>query len=61
MNVKAGQTIKAGYPLVVLSAMKMETTVSAPIDGRVAHVAVAPKDNVKIGDLIVMVEAETTK
>jgi pyruvate carboxylase len=56
VKVKPGQNIKAGYPLAVLSAMKMETSVSAPIDGRVAHVAVKSKDNVKIGDLIVQIE-----
>ena len=53
---KPGQDIKAGDPMVVLSAMKMETTVSCPIDGTVAHVAVKSKDNVAIGDLLVMVE-----
>ncbi|QDZ22274.1 pyruvate carboxylase [Chloropicon primus] len=58
VNCKPGEQIKAGDPMVVLSAMKMETTVSCPIDGTVAHVAVQSKDNVSIGDLLVMVEPE---
>jgi len=57
VTVKPGQDIKAGSPLIVLSAMKMETTVSCPCDGRVAHVAVQTKDNVAIGDLLVIVES----
>ena len=58
VNVKAGQVVEAGSPLVVLSAMKMETQVSCPCDGRVAHVAIKSKDNVAIGDLLVIVTPE---
>jgi len=37
--VAAGEQVAAGQALVVLSAMKMETTVSAPCAGRLRHVA----------------------
>jgi 3-methylcrotonyl-CoA carboxylase alpha subunit len=38
--VSPGDTVEAGQPLVVLEAMKMETTLRAEIGGRVAAVAV---------------------
>jgi pyruvate carboxylase len=40
VEVKAGQTVKAGDLLVVVSAMKMEVKVTAPCDSVVASVAV---------------------
>lgn len=40
VDVKAGQAVKAGDLLCVVSAMKMEVKVTAPCDGVVASVAV---------------------
>ena len=45
----AGTQVKAGQALVVMSAMKMETSVAAPCDGVVRHVAVDLKDSVEAG------------
>ncbi len=53
VRVKAGDTVKKGAPIAVLSAMKMETVVASPLDGTVARVAVAKKDVLKAGDLLV--------
>eukprot|EP00878_Enallax_costatus_P025480 GHUV01027260.1.p1 GENE.GHUV01027260.1~~GHUV01027260.1.p1 ORF type:complete len:380 (+),score=161.84 GHUV01027260.1:249-1388(+) len=57
VSVKAGQAVHAGQQLAVLSAMKMETAVCAPIAGVVTQVAVVKQDNLDAGDLIVFVDA----
>eukprot|EP00798_Chlamydomonas_sp_ICE-L_P008825 gene8825-67_t len=61
VQVKAGQTVKAGQALVIMSAMKMETAICAPIAGVVTQVAVQKDDALDAGDLVVsiMAEAET--
>ena len=53
---KPGSVCKAGQPLVVLSAMKMETTVSAPVGGMIRHVGVVKGDQVDAQDLLVSIE-----
>ena len=52
LRVEEGETVKKGDPLVVLSAMKMETNVSAPIDGVVKSIAVSQGMNVEASDLL---------
>lgn len=49
VQTKPGETVKAGQPLIVLSAMKMETTVAAPISGTIRHVAVERGDTLDAG------------
>jgi pyruvate carboxylase len=56
VKVAAGETVKAGQPLVILSAMKMETCVAAPMAGRLRHVAVVQGDSLAAGDLLVVIE-----
>eukprot|EP01061_Rhynchopus_euleeides_P029517 TRINITY_DN483_c0_g4_i1.p1 TRINITY_DN483_c0_g4~~TRINITY_DN483_c0_g4_i1.p1 ORF type:complete len:1185 (+),score=555.73 TRINITY_DN483_c0_g4_i1:96-3650(+) len=56
VRVEKDQTVMEGDPLLVLSAMKMETVVGAPISGRVSRVVVNKGDNVKGGDLLVEIE-----
>jgi pyruvate carboxylase len=54
LRVKAGETVAAGAPIVVLSAMKMETVVAAPHAGTVQRIAVAVGDSVDAGDLLLV-------
>ena len=42
--------MNAGQALVILSAMKMETSVAAPCDGLVQHVAVEKGDAIDAGN-----------
>ena len=48
----AGQAVKAGDPIVILEAMKMEIPVVAPEDGTVAGINVSVGDAVESGDVL---------
>ena len=52
----AGDTVKRGDTLIILEAMKMETPVTAPEDGRIANLAVEKGMTVKTGQLIATLE-----
>jgi pyruvate carboxylase len=54
--IKAGDTVKKGQKLLSLEAMKMETTLYADNDGRVANVLVKPGTPVEAGELVVQME-----
>jgi 3-methylcrotonyl-CoA carboxylase alpha subunit len=56
--VKPGEMVKRGQPLAVLEAMKMEHTLSAPADAKVASVDVSPGDQVADGATVVRFELE---
>jgi len=47
--VKAGDKVRTGQALAVLDAMKMEHTISAPMDGVVAELLYVPGDQVPEG------------
>ena len=51
--VKPGQKVSEGEGLVILEAMKMETSVSAPSDGTVVEVRVQAGDSCTVGDVLV--------
>lgn len=55
--VRGGQPVRAGDPLYVVEAMKLETVIRAPADGTVRRVRGAPGDRVDGGDIVVEVEA----
>lgn len=52
VKVKEGDAVKRGDALFVMSAMKMETIVSAPIDGKVSRLAVKLNDSLSQNDLL---------
>jgi len=54
--VKPGDEVKAGDPLCVLVAMKMENEIRSPIDGTVKDVYVKDTDKMAVGDKMLVVE-----
>jgi pyruvate carboxylase len=54
--VQAGDTVAMGQKLLSMEAMKMETTVYAERDGKVAEVLVRPGTQIETGDLLVRFE-----
>ncbi|MDN5757712.1 MAG: ATP-grasp domain-containing protein, partial [Tomitella sp.] len=54
--VSVGDEVEAGDPLVVLEAMKMETSVRAPIAGRVTEVVAVVNSQVDAGASLIRVE-----
>ena len=55
VNVKAGDSVKAGQVVAILEAMKMENEIVAPVDGTVARVGVSKGATVNTGDLIAVI------
>ncbi|RZB15481.1 carbamoyl-phosphate synthase large subunit [Streptomyces sp. F001] len=59
VEVRAGDEVRAGAPLLVLEAMKMEHVLTAPSSGRVRDVRVAVGDVVSAGlELVVLTPAD---
>ena len=54
--VKKGDKVKENDSLAVIEAMKMETAVVAKCDGEVAEIFKAAGDNVKAGELIMVIK-----
>ncbi len=52
VEAAVGQTVKAGDPVVILEAMKMEIPVVAPQDGTIASIEVAAGAAVESGDVL---------
>ncbi|MBK8803549.1 MAG: biotin/lipoyl-binding protein [Fibrobacteres bacterium] len=56
VDVKEGDAVKAGQQMLVLEAMKMNTPVTAPKDGKVAKIHVAAGETVEEGQALLDVE-----
>ncbi len=54
--VKPGDEVKAGDPLCVLVAMKMENEIRSPIDGVVKEVYINEADKMAVNDKMMIVE-----
>ena len=50
-----GQAVKTGDEILVLEAMKMETKVVSPYEGKISRLLVKPGDKVQSGDGLVVV------
>lgn len=56
VRVKVGDHVEKGQPLVVLSAMKMEMVVQAPIAGTIKRLEISNGMKLEGEDLIVTIE-----
>jgi pyruvate carboxylase len=54
--VREGDSIAKGQKLLSLEAMKMESTIHSPRDGKIGNVYVKAGSQVQAGDLLVVVE-----
>lgn len=59
--VKDGDVVEEGQKVVILSAMKMEVTLTAPHAGLVTGINAAEGDNVSPGQILVDIEKETNE
>lgn len=57
VNVKPGDKVKENDVLAVVEAMKMETSVTARMDGEVEEVLVKANDTVKAGQLLIKLKS----
>jgi biotin carboxyl carrier protein len=57
--VSKGDRVKKGDTVVVVSAMKMETSLKAPYSGRITRIGVAEGDKVMPGDILADIEKIT--
>jgi biotin carboxyl carrier protein len=59
--VSEGAAVKKGQGLMVVTAMKMETTLPAPFDGRVKKINASVNQKVAPGDILVEIEEEVSQ
>ena len=59
--VAQGDTVRRGQGLIVVTAMKMETTLVAPSDGKVAKINTATGAKVAPGDILVEIEEKESE
>ena len=53
VNTQEGQNVQKDDPLLVLEAMKMETTITSPQTGKVKAILVAAGESVQAGQVLV--------
>jgi len=51
--VQPGQSVTEGETIIILEAMKMETSISAPATGNIVEVRIQAGDNCTVGDVLV--------
>ena len=51
-----GGHVKKGEPVIVTEAMKMETTITSPVDGIVSEIHVKAGSRIESGDLLMVIE-----
>ncbi len=56
--VEKGQSITKGTPLLVTEAMKMETTIAAPIGGIIGQIHVQAGSRIESGDCLLEIDSK---
>jgi biotin carboxyl carrier protein len=56
VRVEVGQRVALDDELVILESMKMEIPVTAPVGGTVTELRVQPSDQVREGDVVVVID-----
>ena len=56
--VEKGQSVTKGMPLIVTEAMKMETTIAAPISGIVSQILVQAGSRIENGDCLLTIDTK---
>ena len=56
VNCKIGDRVRSGQELIIIEAMKMETSVASPTDGIIKSINVAAGDAVREGETLVAFE-----
>jgi acetyl-CoA/propionyl-CoA carboxylase biotin carboxyl carrier protein len=59
VHVAAGDTVSAGQPVLVVEAMKMEHTVTAPVDGVVSELTAKAGQQVRMDETLMVIEPGT--
>ncbi|MFD5278939.1 pyruvate carboxylase [Pseudarthrobacter sp. NPDC058362] len=56
VTVKVGDTVNAGDTIATIEAMKMEASITTPVGGKVARLAISAVEQVQGGDLLLVIE-----
>ena len=59
ITLEAGTEVKAGQPVIVLEAMKMENDLSSPINGKIKEIRVSKGQTVDLGAALVVIDGNT--
>ena len=60
VHVSVGETVSAGQPVLVVEAMKMEHTVTAPLDGVITELTAKAGQQVPMDETLAVIAAEPT-
>lgn len=56
--VKEGDVVKAGAPIIILEAMKMQSEIASPVNGKITKIHKKEKALVQEGDLLISIELD---
>jgi len=55
INVKVGDHVEEGSPIIILEAMKMESAIDSPFSGFVKEIMISEGDTVETGEILVVI------